>query len=402
MKLQNAYETIGDPTKRREYDLRWSGIRDSLRAKQESDWRQAEAAQAEKKRATEARAKEQEKDIARQERLRRLEQFRWKYDDEIFELSRAIRKLVADLKRLQDQDVEDSRKEKERNGWWAYLASPILGKVKETDEQKQAREKTRLHRLASKSIKGSELKEKETRLQRLQDALQNVNDKIAAEKKKAEDEKRKVEDEARARRVRLEQEARDQAMHEVRERLAKAQKERAEWAAKVAREAQAARETQEAQDRAWMAEAAERRRREAEERAQALRQAEEAARKARKTRNDRSEPATKSTCRHDRFWSKVEGTPMCSNCHTVQRRFAFQCPGCRMVACASCRQTLRGENGRNGGVSGRRYGFASNDDYDSNPFSYDYDWEVNIMSMICLENLQYLFPPICQGCQLQQ
>lgn len=215
MKLQNAYETIRDPTKRREYDLRWSGIRDSLRAKQESDWRQAEAAQAEKKRATEARAKEQKEDIARQERLRRLEQFRWKYDDEIFELSRAIRKLVADLKRLQDQDVENSRKERERNGWWAYLASPILGKEKETDEQKQAREKTRLHRLASNSIKGNELKEKEARLQRLQDALQNVNDKIAAEKKKAEDEKRKVEDEARARRLRMEQEARDRAMHEI-------------------------------------------------------------------------------------------------------------------------------------------------------------------------------------------
>ena len=363
-KLQNAYDTISDPAKRRAYDLRWSGIRDTLRAQQESDRRQAEAAQTEKKRATEARVTEQKEDKARQERFRSLELVKSRYDNDIFELSRVVRKLVADLKRLQDQDDEDLRKERERNGWWAYLASPIYGKVNETEEQKQARETERLHRLASKSIKGSELNEKQAKLQRLQDALQNVNGKITAEKKTVEDEKKKVEDEARARRLRMEQEARNRAMQEMRERMARAQKEQAERAAKEAREAQAAREEQEAQERARMAAAAERCRREVEERAQAMRGAEEAARKAR---------ATKSACRHDRFWPKVEGRKLCSNCYTVQRRFAFQCPGCRMVACASCRQTLRGEKRKSGGVSGRRYGFASNDDYDDDFSFYDYD-----------------------------
>ena len=372
-KLQNAYDTIGDPAKRRAYDLRWSGIRDSLRAQQESDSRRAEAAQTEKKRATEARATERKEDKARQERFRSLELVKSRYDNDIFELSRVVRKLVADLKHLQDQDDEDLRKERERNGWWAYLASPIYGKVNETDEQQQARETERLHRLASKRIKGSELDEKQAKLQRLQDALQNVNGKIAAEKKKVEDEKKKVEDEARARRLRMEHEARNRAMQEMRERTARAQKEQAERAAKEAREAQAAREEQEAQQRARMAAAAERCRREVEERAQAMRGAEEAARKAKKTWNDWSEPATKSACQHDRFWPKVEGRQLCSNCYTVQRRFAFQCPGCRMVACASCRQTLRGEKRKSGGVSGRRYGFASNDDYDDDFSFYDYD-----------------------------
>lgn len=46
----------------------------------------------------------------------------------------------------------------------------------------------RLHRLASKSIKVSELHTKEAKLQGLQDALKNLNSQIAAEKKKAEDE----------------------------------------------------------------------------------------------------------------------------------------------------------------------------------------------------------------------
>ncbi|KAL9128134.1 MAG: hypothetical protein Q9175_007592 [Cornicularia normoerica] len=291
--LQNAYDTISDPAKRRAYNLRWSSIRDSLQAQQESEKRQAEAAQTEKKRAAEAKAKEQRGDVARQERLRDLGLAKSRYETDIFELSRGTRKLAADLKHLQDQDDEDLRKEKERNGWWAYLASPINGKVNETDEQKQERETKRLHRLASKSIKGSELGEKEARLRRLQDSLQDVNGKIAAEKNKAEIEKKKLEDEARARKSKMEQEARNRAMQEMSERMAKDRKERAERAAKEAREAQAAREAQEAKERTQMAAATERRRREAEERVKIMRAVEEAARKAKKT--DWSKLANKSS-----------------------------------------------------------------------------------------------------------
>ena len=384
MKLQNAYDTISDPEKRRAYDVRWTGIRDNLRAQHETDKRQAEAAETKKKRATEERAKKQKEDDERQERLRSLELSKSRYDNDIFELSRVVRKLTADLKRLQDQDDEDLRKERERNGWWAYLVSPIYGKLNETDEQKLARETERLHRLASRSIKGSELREKEAKLRRLQDALQDVNSKIAAEKKKAEDE---AWAQTREKKLRMEQEARNRVLQEMREKMAKAQKEQTERAAKEARKAQAAREAreaQEAQERVRKAAAAaERRSREAEERAQAMRAAEEA-RKATKTRNDWSETApplyssyaayrsTESTCRHDKFWPKVEGKHLCSKCCTVQRRFAFRCPGCRMIACASCRQTLRGEKQKSGN-SGQRYGFDSNDDYDADFSYYDYD-----------------------------
>ncbi len=80
--------------------MRWPGIRDGERARRESEQRQADADKAEKKKAAEAKAKRQEEDSARRERLGNLESAKRRYDDDIFELARVIRKLVADLKRL--------------------------------------------------------------------------------------------------------------------------------------------------------------------------------------------------------------------------------------------------------------------------------------------------------------
>ncbi len=260
MQLQAAYETISDPEKRRVYDIRWPGIRDNSRAQQEANNRQAEAAEAEKKRAAEERAKKQKEDGARQERLRPLELSKSRYDGDIFELGRVIRKLNADLRRLQEQDDEDAKKERELKSWWTYVTSPIYGKLTETDAEKQKRATERLHRLASKSIKGSELREKLAKLGRLEDALRDVSDKIAAEKRKADDEarlrtqerKRRMEEEANERvqqelrdhwaRFQREQEARQRAEEEIRDQRAKWQKEQAERAAEAARQADEARE----------------------------------------------------------------------------------------------------------------------------------------------------------------
>ena len=379
-KLQNAYDTIIGPEKRRAYDLRWPSIRDNKRAQQESEKRQAEDAQAERKRAAEARVRKQHDDNEREERLRILEQSRRRYDDDIFELSRVIRKLEADLKRLRDQDDEDIRKEKQRNGWWASLSSTIYGQVKETEKQKQERDIKRLHRNASKTVKGSELAEKKARHQKLQDALQDVNGRIAAEKKTAEDEKKRADEAARARKQKMEQEAQIRKMREAREHRAKEQKEQEERAAKEAREAQAEWDAWQAQLRARSAAAeAERRRQEAENRAEAVRRAEEAAaaEKARKARNARSGRATKSTCRHDGWWPKVEGKQLCGECDAFQNRFVLQCPGCKMLACASCQKSIRGGRWKSGGAGGasRRHGSVGHERYDPDDgFSYDY-WD---------------------------
>lgn len=168
----------------------WVYIKHRQRTQQEADKRQAEAAETERKRAAEERLNKEKQSRALQERLRQLEQLRSGYDSSIFEINRVIRRFTTDVTRLQDQDDEEVRKTKERNGWWAYVTSPIYGKTVETEEQKQQRETEPLQRLASKSIREHELRQKEARLRSLKSELQDVNSKITVEKKRNEDEVR--------------------------------------------------------------------------------------------------------------------------------------------------------------------------------------------------------------------
>lgn len=316
-------------------------------------------------------------DEARQERVRHLEALKRRYNDDIFEVTRAVRKLIADLTRLQNKDDEDSREFRERNGWLAYLTSPIYGKQRETEDERMAREIERIQRLAIKRIKESELKEKETKLNRLQDALRDANTKIAVENGNAEG---ALQTQVREDKLRKAQEASMKAERDMREELArleeirvKAQKERAEREAKKAREAEAAWKAQEELERARKAVAAERYKLEAkqaqkrqeeqekkrkasaeinqkltEERRRATHAAEEAARNAQAQAAfmygfSHAPNSTSSSCKHEWFWPRVMGSQQCQNCNLIQNRFAFQCPGCRMMACASCRQVLRGE-----------------------------------------------------------
>ena len=350
-----AWETISDPGKRREYDVKWVHIRRANNIREETEKHQAETFKAEEKRAAE------EKVI-----LRNLEGHRSNYENQIFEINRVIRKLATDVKRLQNQDDEQLRKERERNSWWTYLTSPIAGKpAKQTEEQKQQEENGRIQRLNSKRIKENDLARQEASVQSLKDKWEAVNNKIVALKKRNEDTAR-AQEAARQERIRKEQEAKRQAEEQERwekilaEQARRRTEEAAARAAKQAREAQEAREAEERIRRDQ-----ERLRRDrAEREAQRSREAQQAwhrehrppvARAAAQTaRNHVTKPATKApstaskktTCRHDGFWPKMQGSHLCDNCHSMQRRFAFQCPGCKMIACANCRQNLRGERGK--------------------------------------------------------
>lgn len=121
---------------------------------------------------------------ARQEFVWHLKALKRRYNDTIFQVVQKVKKLTADLMRLQNKDKEYSRKNSERNGWFAFLALPIYGKKRETNDKKMAKEIERIQRVAIKRIKASKLKEIEMKLNRFQDKLRNTKDKIVLEIKK--------------------------------------------------------------------------------------------------------------------------------------------------------------------------------------------------------------------------
>ena len=290
-----------------------------------------------------------------------------RYQGNVFEANRRAKRLTVEIARLQGLDDEDLRKEKERNSWMTYLLSPIYGRIQETEEEKQYREVERLQRVASRSIKEKELAREEGQLQRFKDLLKRTNDKIDAENKRKNDERREAEARQRAAEVKKQAEqrateAKKQAEFEkLQSELKRAEQER-RWAEMLRRQQEAdqiAREQREQREReeaaAW----------------EALKKVLETERKAKAAKEEEQrhqesfpKPPRYGTghmdntvrtpsCNHKKFWQRINGAQACSHCHQHQRRFVFQCPDCKMRACANCRQSLRGENKRPGRGAGR-------------------------------------------------
>lgn len=391
-----AYETASDPAQRRLYDIQWEHIRTRANAQQEAKKRAAEAAETERK----DNLNKQREQKARQERLERLYQQKSSLDRDAFELNRVVTRLTNEIKRLQEQNEEEKRKERANDTWWTFVTSPIYGKTKESDETKQRREEGRRQRLTSSYIKGFELEQKEARFKELMGSLLDLEKQIAAEKKKSEDEAR-AQEYQRQEQLRQEQAARWKQEQEVRKRQEeqRARDSRAAWERAEAerrkqcaqRAEEAARKIQEAMEERARKQREQRAREEVERRvrAETTRKAEAAARAAEAARQKsrsksgttttRSKPTSgfqkRGSCQHRAFWAKLEGSYTCSKCLEVQRRFVFQCPGCETVACANCRQILRGERSRHQ-TSSKRHSVPqqanTNNDYDQYP---GYEWD---------------------------
>ena len=373
-KLLEAYETLSDPGTRHRYDGLWPGIRARHRTQQDAKKRQDETAAAERRKAAEEALHKQRQAKASQDRLQPLEQRRSQCDSGIFEINREIRRLQAELKRLRDKDEEERRKQREKNSWWSYFTSPIYGKALETEGEKLEREAEGLQRLASTSIKSNELKRKEAALQELESQLKIINITIAAEKKRYEDEVRARDSmrQAQLRQERLKQEwLRQEQLKQEQLRQEQLRQEQLRQQQEARRKE---REQREREREAEVAAALQRQRQEEAARAtQRARAAKEAQEHRQATRGAGSTP-TPSTCRHKAYWAKLEGSRSCSNCHTLQRRFTFQCPGCKIIACANCRQMLKGKPAKKNENRSQQYSYSP-DAYadDGDYYGYEYD-----------------------------
>ncbi|KAI9668485.1 MAG: hypothetical protein M1829_005363 [Trizodia sp. TS-e1964] len=374
-KLSSAYETLSDKEKRIAYDRIWTRIRDtlwkqkreaSLRAEAEAKRRDNEAREKAEKQREEAvrnpRSKFKSLLPTRKENLLKNQRLKQTCDRDVFELNRSIRVIGLDLKQIETLNEEENKRERQKNSWWAYIQSPFYARPKETEDQKMSQQYAKYQRLSSQRIKKEELDRKQKELDGVQIKLDEVNHKIEAEKaiqariqaERARDqaaarlEELKKEKQAReqaqaerireeirlqAEKLRKEQEARNEqerrwkAAWDAEERTRKAaEKQRAEEAARYARDEREAREAREKLAREKLARQQEKARRE---------------KATQKPRAPHKFDSNRSSCSHARFWTKTYDSLQCSRCNRVQRYYAFQCPECSIVACASCREVLK-------------------------------------------------------------
>jgi hypothetical protein len=159
------------------------------------------------------------------------------------------------------------------------------------------------------------------RLQSWKTYLSSTNDKIAAEHKKREEEAKEA---AAKQKAELEKQQAAARQADYERRLAE-MRQRAQEADRVAKEQREKREKEDA-----VRVAAEKKRQ--EEYAKIM---EEQRRKERQER-------TRST---NAYMNQFHNTPSMAT-----PKYVFQCPDCKMRACASCRQSLRGERRRGPGT----------------------------------------------------
>ncbi|KAK2767684.1 hypothetical protein FQN54_003842 [Arachnomyces sp. PD_36] len=361
-RLSEAYETLRNPRKRMEYDIKRLRVNNIQLTRQATENREAEAAENRRKSEAE-KPKPENKDI---ENLTNLGNERASYRESIGEIRQRIIRNIGTLQDLQDQDDEALRQEarESSDAWFQNLHG--APKKPDQEQQKETRERERLQRVARRRIIDNEVEQDKAKLQILGDRLQDIMEKISAIKKR-------LDEDTQAQEMREEGQWGEEveARARVREQQSRQRGERrADWGRQWREEAEAragpreqqARQTRErwANWEAQILRAEEVTRQEAHTNAQAASQehtrAGQGARWAQEIQDSfpsgwSNLPAgfaaasQRAGCRHEKFWPRVGGPHRCRNCQRMQTDFAFQCPGCQMIACTNCRKSLR--DGRN-------------------------------------------------------
>ncbi|KAI8625349.1 hypothetical protein F5Y19DRAFT_489677 [Xylariaceae sp. FL1651] len=357
--LQSAYETLNDPTTRQRYDNtrpRASTFSPPFATAASGTSSQGGFGQ---KRADDTTSEDANK-TERVHTLERLQALYTKQYLDTFEVRRSVRKLEAELAKLREEDEAEAREAAARSNWWGSVSSFFFGTSSQEPVLKEESERRRLNRSAAIKIKTADLLRKNSELSTVETAIAITEGQIAHLKQQIAVDERRQQAEKRA------QEQHDMygRQRQEAERRAQAQCRWFEEVLRRKREAEMERERMEFKQREREQE--EQKQREQEEKARKCRDQKEnpAGRKGAKRQQTRaSKPANGSqqACLHRGWWNRVPGRTTCSNCSQMLARFAFECPDCHIKACVSCRRTLKGTGGHQGGSDTTRWNHSSMD-----------------------------------------
>ncbi|KAK2867838.1 hypothetical protein FQN49_003424 [Arthroderma sp. PD_2] len=289
--IQEAYTVLFDDDARRRYDLQYSSIK-----------RTSQATSTPRTAPSSHETTKQQRTGGWEKVLQQLEAKRALQNGDLLEKKKVQRRLQVEVTRLKEEIDKSTGDIAAMGTTLRSLSSFVNRKTQKTQEQRDQAQRERLDKIAAQRIKENMLKEQEGKVRKCKASLRLTEDEIT-----------RVEHEVWMERVK-EEEAREEA--ELR-----------------ARETREEREAEELWKRREEAEEEERRRYEEEVEAERRRQME----------NPRTVPMPANNgCHYGGLWEEVEERMLCSRCLIETQQFAFQCPYCGKVACAPCRDALRG------------------------------------------------------------
>lgn len=300
------------------------------------------------------------------------------------ELDKALRQRTSIHWILQDMDQQE-KKDTAPVGWYDFFF-----KNRETIVEKERKKRRLIERITVRRVQNTKLEEIASNIRILESEKTVWRTNIESAQRTLVEEKRKLEakemaEDAKQERARQEEEKETARRAELAKQREKQEAVRRAALIREMERKRMAQETQEAERQRWAAEAErvqnemERRRREAlyekickakeeqgvggektNERAECLMKSKdekspaatvarspvaERRKRARQNAGRKAETtaqARKAPCLHGGWWPKIMGQFVCERCSSRTYRYAFRCPSCSVVACANCRNAMKG------------------------------------------------------------
>lgn len=242
---------------------------------------------------------------------------------QIRELKNRLQKQEADLRlaRLRlaklrgeiaslDQEIKIIDREKSGKAtWWGYLTSILQGH-QDSEKERIKRDSDRLQKIATRSIRDSEVQRQITAVRGLENAINITRSSITSAELKILKEKYREEREEQEKRRMEEERLRQEANRRMAEELKKQQEIQAQQANRGHKYPSREQGVNGSRDSCQS--------------------------EGKQNFHD------KEICHHQGWWGRIDVRFSCSRCSSVTRKFIFQCPGCGKLACASCRDTIKG------------------------------------------------------------
>jgi hypothetical protein len=176
LKLGQAYETLKDANKRREYDLIYPSIARRRTSSQHEQTPRPTPTSTPQPVSEAAQIAALQK--SKQERNARWRNKKINFDSLISELQKGIRQLEQEIKNLDSILAAEAAVEAQKNSWGAWLLSPLYNQVEESEEEKARKDIGRQERRIEKDMKERRLESKQAEVKREQNLLNRANEEI--------------------------------------------------------------------------------------------------------------------------------------------------------------------------------------------------------------------------------